>query len=411
MNAKIGVLIVGLRGATASTVVATACPSDQEEKSRFLITEQLRAAGVPLARVEDLVFGGWDIRREPWETTLARHGVIPAHRRFELAGKLHDEVSEWPGIALEDDHAAVTGETAASRATEALARLRQDIRRFRLEKKVEQVVVISLGAPAKLPPLEAQPVNAGDLIRALEGGEICSALPYYFAAAMLEGAAVVDYTASTTLEMPGLIALAEREKVPFAGRDGSTGQTLLKSVLAETFATRRLRIRGWYSTNILGNHDGLVLQDQRYSEVKHHDKTALLEKILGYSVESHLVDIRYYLPAGDEKEAWDAIDFETWGGGRGQLRVNWRSSDSLLATPPILDLLLLTAHARATGRIGVQAQLGMFFKNPLGTEERRYLQLAAELAEYYGGDGEQNARRQFAASANRTSTRGSLPNR
>lgn len=380
---KVGVLIVGLRGATASTLIATACPSDQGMKNRYLITEKLRARGIPLANVEDLVFGGWDVRRESWETTLATHGVIPAHLQSARAAKLGREVSEWPGIALADDHAAVSGETNAARSTEALARLRADIRRFRIERQVEQVVVISLGAPAKLPPRGQWPNTAEELLRALENGSIGSAMPYYFAAAMLEGCAVVDYTASSTLELPGLIALADREKVPYAGRDGSTGQTLLKSVLSETFATRRLPIRGWYSTNILGNHDGLVLQDERYAEVKRHDKSALLEEILGYEVESHVVDIRYYLPAGDEKEAWDAIDFETWGGGRGQLRVNWKSSDSLLATPPILDLLLLTAHARATGRTGVQAQLGMFFKNPLGTNERRYLQLARDLDRFY----------------------------
>lgn len=375
---RIGALIVGLRGATASTIVATACPSDQEERKRFLITERLRASGMPLAALEDVVFGGWDVRRESWLETLARHEVIPAHRRAAIAARLEDQLSEWPGIALADDHASVTGETAAFLG-DALARLREDIRRFRVQEKVEHVVVLSLGAPAKLPPRSEWPNDAASMIAALESGAIRSAMPYYFAAAMLEGAAVVDYTASETLEMPGMVALAARERVPFAGRDGSTGQTLLKSVLAETFATRRLRVRGWYSTNILGNHDGLVLQDARYAEVKRHDKTALLEKILGYSVESHLVDIRYYLPAGDEKEAWDAIDFETWGGGRGQLRINWRASDSLLATPPILDLILLSAHARATGRTGVQTHLGMFFKNPLGTDERRYLHLAREL--------------------------------
>lgn len=383
MNAKVGVLIVGLRGATASTLIATACPSDQREKNRYLITEKLRARGVVLPNVEDLVFGGWDVRRESWETTLAAHGVLPAHRQSALAAKLGREVSEWPGIALADDHAAVTGETTAARGIEALARLRADIRRFRIEREVEHVVLISLGAPAKLPPRAEWPTTAEAMIRALESGAIGSAMPYYFAAAMLEGCAVVDYTASSTLELPGMIALAEREKIPFAGRDGSTGQTLLKSVLSETFATRRLPIRGWYSTNILGNHDGLVLQDERYAEIKKHDKSALLEEILGYEVESHVVDIRYYLPAGDEKEAWDAIDFETWGGGRGQLRINWRASDSLLATPPILDLLLLTTHARAAGRTGVQTHLGLFFKNPLGTEERRYLHLARELDRFY----------------------------
>jgi myo-inositol-1-phosphate synthase len=379
---KIGALIIGLRGATASTVVATTLAHRPEDAERFLVSETLRNSGLPLARLEDLVFGGWDTLREPWAATLARHGVLDPHRRTELAALIERSVSDWPGVALEDDHAAVTGEAPVSHRN-ILGRLRENIRTFRAEQNVEQVVVISLAAPAKLPPLETQPKTAEELLTALEREEVRSALPYYFAAAMLEGAAVVDYTASATLEMPSLLELAAREKVPYAGRDGSTGQTLLKSVLAETFQTRRLRVRGWYSTNILGNHDGLVLQDERYCDVKKHDKTALLEEILGYSVESHLVDIRYYLPAGDDKEAWDAVDFTTWFGGRGQLRINWRSSDSLLATPPILDLIRFMAHARATGATGVQTHLGAYFKHPLGTRERRYLHLARALAAHY----------------------------
>lgn len=382
MSKKIGALIIGLRGATASTLVATTAVHRPEDASRFLLSEKLRQDGLPLAALEDIVFGGWDTWREPWSATLARHEVIEPHRRAELADLLERTVSDWPGIALSDDHAAVTGETSVS-SRGLLQRLREDIRRFRREKQVEDIVVISLAAPAKLPAIDAQPRTPEELVGALEREELRSALPYYFVAAMLEGCAVADYTASPTLEMPALIALAARENIPYAGRDGSTGQTLLKSVLAETFSTRRLQIRGWYSTNILGNHDGLVLQDERYNDVKKHDKTALLEEILGYSVESHLVDIRYYLPAGDEKEAWDAIDFATWFGGRGQLRINWKSSDSLLATPPILDLIRLLAHARASKASGVQTQLGLYFKHPLGTSERRYLHLARALHAHY----------------------------
>jgi myo-inositol-1-phosphate synthase len=177
-----------------------------------------------------------------------------------------------------------------------------------------------------------------------------------------------------------------RRKTPLAGRDGSTGQTLMKSVLAETFHTRRLDVRGWYSTNILGNHDGLVLQDERFADTKKIDKTALLSEIVGYPVDDHIVDIRYYRPAGDEKEAWDAIDFEGWYGCRGSLRINWRCSDSLLAAPAIIDLVRFMAHALATGAVGIQGHLGVFFKYALGTRERRYLQLARALAEFCAGE-------------------------
>ncbi len=116
--------------------------------------------------------------------------------------------------------------------------------------------------------------------------------------------------------------------------------------------------------------------------MKRRDKTDLLEPILGYPVASHLVDIRHYLPAGDVKEAWDAIDLEGWHGCRGQLRIDWRCSDSLLAAPALIDLIRFSSHALHTGRSGIQQHLGMFFKHPLGTGERRYLELAARLERF-----------------------------
>jgi myo-inositol-1-phosphate synthase len=380
---KVGTLIIGLRGATASTLVATAMRPNPADLSRFLLSECAAAKRLPLARVDELVWSGWDTRRESWRETIERHRVIDLRLHPELLAHL-ETVEVLPGIALAADHAAVTQETRPDPRSplDLLDALRADIRELRKKHTLDQVVVLSLAAPAKLPSRESWPRDAGGFMHALAEGAFTSALPYYFAAAILEGAAIADYTASATLEIPGLIDLAEQHGVPIAGRDGSTGQTLLKSVLAETFATRRLHVRGWYSTNILGNHDGLVLQDERYADVKRFDKTALLEEILGYEVESHLVDIRYYLPAGDHKEAWDAIDFETWFGGQGSLRIDWRCSDSLLATPPLIDLVRFLSFMRAVHRTGIRSELGVFFKHPLGTNERRYLHLAKALERF-----------------------------
>jgi myo-inositol-1-phosphate synthase len=368
----VGVLLVGLRGATASTLVATAGAGGG---ARFLLSEAPWAAGLGLPRLDELRFGGWDTRRETWPETLRRHGVLEPR---DL-----DDVWEAPAALLARDHAAATGEAQpdTSGAT-MLERLRADVSRFRADSGASQLVLVYLATPALLPPRPEWPRDADQLHAMLLAGGFASAAPYYLAAAMLEGAAVIDYTASPTLDMPGMIDLAARCRVPVAGRDGSTGQTLLKSVLAQTFATRRLTVAGWYSTNILGNHDGLVLQDERYVEVKRRDKTDLLEPILGYQVASHLVDIRHHLPAGDVKEAWDAIDFEGWHGCRGQLRIDWRCSDSLLAAPALIDLIRFSTHALRTGQRGIQQHLGMFFKHPLGTDERRYLELAARLERF-----------------------------
>jgi myo-inositol-1-phosphate synthase len=382
---KVGVLVVGHRGATASTLIAASKIANRGELASFLLTGRGAAARLGLAEPAELAWAGWDpfAARESWERTIERHGVLDLHRWRDLPALMRKTVHELEPLALGKDHAVVHGETApAHGGTSALEKLRTQIRDFKTRSGADTLVLVNLSAPAKLPVRDVWPATAGAFVEALQGGLFESALPYYLGAAILEGAAVIDYTAAATLEIPGLVDLALRQGVPLAGRDGSTGQTLLKSVLAQVFETRRLKIRGWYSANILGNHDGLVLQDPEYCDVKKADKTELLEKILGYPVQSHLVDIRHYLPAGDEKEAWDAIDFECLLGAKGRMRIDWQAGDSLLAAPPIFDLIRLSAWARAKGRKGIQEWMGVFFKCPLGTEERRYLALAETLERF-----------------------------
>jgi myo-inositol-1-phosphate synthase len=373
-------MIVGVRGATASTLIATAMRPRAGDAEKFLMSEEARRRGVSMIALDEIVWGGWDVIDERWEETLHRHGVLAPDP--DLVARL-ESVTAYPPIVFEVDHAAVVERVRPETGTaHVLARVRDQIRDFRRRHGVEQVVLLHLGAPAILPEPERWPADPDDLLLSMSRGELASAPVFYTVAAILEGCAIIDYTASATLEVEAIRELATGAGVPLAGRDGSTGQTLLKSVLAETFATRRLRVRGWYSTNILGNHDGFVLSDDRYAGVKRHDKTALLEPILGYEVESHLVDIRFYRPAGDEKEAWDAVDFETWHGGRGQLRIDWRASDSLLAAPALLDLVRFVVHAWRRGESGLLVHLGVFFKHALGTDERRYLRLARALWEH-----------------------------
>jgi myo-inositol-1-phosphate synthase len=388
---KVGVIIVGVRGATASTMIATACAPRSGDEARYLLSSSSAARQLDLVPLADIAWAGFDTMRESWPETLTRHGVLSPQPH---AARLESKVQMLDAVSFESDHAtAVEGVRPPSASGRVvLEQLRAQIRAFKERAQVERLILLHLGAPSVLPASDRWPDTGAELMAALGRGELQTAPVYYTVAAILEGAAVIDYTASATLEIPGILDLACIERVPLAGRDGSTGQTLMKSVLAQAFSTRRLKIRGWYSTNILGNHDGLVLSDERYADVKKIDKTALLEQILGESVESHLVDIRHYAPAGDRKEAWDAVDFETWYGGSGELRINWRAGDSLLATPPILDLIRFTEYALRLGSIGMQTQLSGFFKHPLGTSERRYLKLAEDLERYIGREIEKASR-------------------
>src|SRR4029079_2271797 len=166
-------------------------------------------------------------------------------------------------------------------------------------------------------------------------------------------------------DVPALIEFADKNRVPLAGKDGKTGQTFIKSVLAAALKSRALKVEGWYSTNILGNRDGLALSNEDSLASKVKTKSSLLEDILGYEVEDHLVDIRYYRPRGDNKEAWDNIDISGFLGQPMQIKVNFLCKDSILAAPLAIEIARCLDLAKRRGGPGVQEQLSVFFKLPM----------------------------------------------
>jgi myo-inositol-1-phosphate synthase len=187
----------------------------------------------------------------------------------------------------------------------------------------------------------------------------------YAYAAIAEDAGYVNFTPSLAADVPALVAFAEQRGVPVAGKDGKTGQTMVKTVLAPAFRARALTVEGWYSTNILGNRDGLALDDPDSLNSKLQTKGSVLDSILGYPVEDHVVRIDYYRPRGDQKEAWDAIDLVGFLGQRMQIKVDFQCRDSILAAPLAVELARLTDLAQQRGEGGVQRQLGWFFKAPM----------------------------------------------
>jgi myo-inositol-1-phosphate synthase len=248
---------------------------------------------------------------------------------------------------------------------------------------LDKVVIVNLASPHKNIKHESWFENSNEFFKKIEtNDEAITSGMLYCLAAINEGCPFVDFTPSATLIPKAIIEEAERQKVPIAGRDGSTGQTLMKSVLATMFNQRNLRVNGWFSTNILGNLDGYVLSDNNYNKEKILDKTEVLDKILGYHPE-HLVEIKYFKTKGDSKESWDYIDFEGWLGETMQLKINWVGKDSLLAAPLVLDLVRLIAYAKSCGHYGMQKQLSLFFKHPLQTEERSFTNLYHDFINFY----------------------------
>jgi myo-inositol-1-phosphate synthase len=192
----------------------------------------------------------------------------------------------------------------------------------------------------------------------------------YAYAAIAEGVPYANFTPSVCADAPALIELAERLGVPVAGKDGKTGQTLMKTVIAPGLRSRALHVDGWFSTNILGNRDGLALDDPDSLASKLGTKGSVLDACLGYHVEDHVVRIEYYRPRGDAKEAWDTVDLVGFLGERMQLKVNFLCKDSILAAPLVIELARLLDHARLRGEAGVQEQLGGFFKAPMTADGR-----------------------------------------
>jgi myo-inositol-1-phosphate synthase len=247
---------------------------------------------------------------------------------------------------------------------EELRLLEDNVQTFRTEQQLDGVVMVNLASTERFTEVE----DVHQTIDAFEAGldrcdeRISPAMKYLYLACKLR-VPHCNFTPSLS-KVPALEKLAERNGVPIAGDDGKTGQTLIKTVLAPAFAIRQLAVDGWYSTNILGNNDGLVLNDPGSNKTKVTSKSNVLDDILGYQVPDHQVHIHYYKPRGDAKEAWDSIDLSGFLGERMQLKVNFLCKDSILAAPLIVDVVRLLDLAARRGGRGIQKQMSLFFKAP-----------------------------------------------
>jgi myo-inositol-1-phosphate synthase len=382
MNQPVGVLLIGSKGAVSTAVLAAwcarragldvACPLPSEADPLL--------AGQALAPLEDMVFGGWDPDPRPTSRATAGHGCVPAGLLLDVADALDAIPAYTPVLA-----AGAEGLTKAEQA----ARLEADIARFRADAGVERVVVVDLASTEPF-------LEVGDVHRTLEAftaglaGDDPAISPgmIYAWAAIRTGCPFVNFTPSLSSDIPALEALAIERGVPLTGKDGKTGQTLYKTVLAPMLRQRNLRVKGWYSTNILGNNDGVVLEQPENRATKVASKRSGLGHILGYDDFDHQVHIHYYPPRGDFKEAWDVVDFTGWLGIPMQIRVNWQASDSALAAPLVVDLVRWVDWAARRGEAGFLPWLACYFKHPQGTSEndfgRQVELLRAHVAE---GDG------------------------
>ena len=342
------------------------------DSSQYLKYEDI----VPLASLSDLVFGCWDVYPQN-AYQAARYAEVLKEKDIE---PVRDELGQIvPMRAAFDPNYAkrLTGDhvkTGLSR-WQMVEALRDDIRRFKAEHDCARLVVLWAASTEIYVPVDASVHDhLADLEAAMKRDDRSRVAPSmcYAYAALSEGAPFIMGAPNTTVDIPAMWELAERMRMPIAGKDFKTGQTLVKSGFAPIISTRCLGLSGWFSTNILGNRDGLVLDEPENFHTKEVSKLSTLETILDpdsqpelYQNYYHKVRINYYPPRKDNKESWDNIDIFGWMGYPMQVKINFLCRDSILAAPLCLDLCLLIDLAARAGRYGIQRFLSFFMKSPM----------------------------------------------
>jgi myo-inositol-1-phosphate synthase len=329
---------------------------------------------VPLAALDDIVFGAWDPFPDDAYVSAQHAGVLDSGRHLEPIAEALRAIQPMtaafdPAYVKRLDGPNVK---PSKRKRELLEGIRQDLRDFREEHGCDRLVMVWCGSTEIFiePGPAHQSIEAFEEAIDADDAQIAPSMLYAYAA-LQEGVAFANGAPNLTVDMPALRQYAEEHGVPICGKDFKTGQTLLKTVLAPMFKARMLGVNGWYSTNILGNRDGEVLDDPESFKTKEESKLGVLDFILQpdlypelYRDLYHKVRINYYPPRGDNKEGWDNIDFFGWLGYPMQIKVDFLCRDSILAAPLVLDLALFLDLAQRGGLSGIQEWLSFYFKSP-----------------------------------------------
>ena len=386
---KLGVLCVGLGAVTTTMItgvlmarkglakpVGSMTQYDKIRVGRGADKKYLHYGEiVPLAELNDLVFGAWDVYPANAFESAVNAEVLRAKDILPIEDELKAIVPMK--AAFDKNYASrLDGDNVKDCKTrwEMAEALRQDIREFKAANGCERVVVIWAASTEIYVPIDKEvhyTLAAFEAAMKADDRERIAPSMCYAYAALQEGAPFIMGAPNTTVDIPAMWELAEKTKMPIAGKDFKTGQTLVKSGFAPIIGTRCLGLAGWFSTNILGNRDGLVLDEPANFRTKEVSKLSTLESILVpenqpdlYTDYYHKVRINYYPPRNDDKEGWDNIDIFGWMGYPMQIKINFLCRDSILAAPLMLDLVLLSDLAARAGRYGTQRFLSFYLKSP-----------------------------------------------
>ena len=327
----------------------------------------------PFATLDQLVFGGWDIFPENCYDTAFKNNIIDKSLLTQLYESL-SSINPMPAVFDQKFVPRLNPKISkiAKTKMDYSEMLRKDINDFMRKKKCSRAVMLWCASTETYNPINDIHRNLEEFERGLkENNPYISPTQIYAYAALCENIPFINGSPNMSVETPAIQECSEKFKIPVAGSDFKTGQTLLKTILAPGLQKRLLGVSGWFSSNILGNRDGEVLDDPSAFRSKEITKTSVLNNIFSaeeypdlYSDIQHMVRIHYYPPRGDNKESWDNIDIFGWLGYPMQIKINFLAKDSILAAPVALDLILLTDLAARTGFSGIQGWLGYYFKSP-----------------------------------------------
>ena len=387
---KLGVLVVGLGAVTTTFMTGVLMARKGLAKPVGAMTQydKVRVGKgadkkylkydeiVPMAKLDDIVFGAWDVYPEnAFESAincqvLKEKDILPVKDELEKIVPMKAAFDKNFAKRLEGNNVKDCKDR-----WDMTEQLREDIRNFKKEHGVDRIVVLwSASTEVYVPVNEKIHYTLADLEAAMKANDVENIAPSmcYAYAALAEGAPFIMGAPNTTVDIPAMWEMAEKTKLPIAGKDFKTGQTLVKSGFAPIIGTRCLGLAGWFSTNILGNRDGLVLDEPANFRTKEVSKLSTLESILVpeeqpdlYTDYYHKVRINYYPPRNDNKEGWDNIDIFGWMGYPMQIKIDFLCRDSILAAPLCLDLVLLSDLAARAGRWGTQRFLSFFLKSPM----------------------------------------------
>jgi myo-inositol-1-phosphate synthase len=408
---RVGLWLVGAFGGVGTTITLGLSAMARGLSDRTgLVSELLMFRGLELPEPGDFVVGGHEIRQTTFSDSAEEFrrgsGVFPAGWIEACGPDLHAAAARVrPGTSFGSGPAVARmanwGDTEPPRtAREAVDRVAADMAAFVESEAIDHMIVVNVASTE--PPFPVSPVHDHwDTLNAAmadSGSGLLPASSVYAAAAIRAGYTYINFTPSLGASLPGLYELAESSGSLHGGKDGKTGETLMKTVLAPMFAHRNLKVMSWVGHNIFGNRDGLILDDPAHKSSKVQTKDQVVNQILGYKP-STLVTIEYLPDMGDWKTAWDHVHFQGFLGTKMTLQFTWQGCDSILAAPLAIDLARLADLEKRRGGRGLMRHLACFFKNPEGVGEndffRQFELLARHVAEIQAmGEADEAPRRE-----------------